>query len=713
MEFNRIKCSHLKKKADNALQGANLKVATDLYEEAIRVSPDKDVLKALHGNASLAYAKCNRYDKALEHADEAVRIAPAWGKGHWRRGVALVGLRRLEDAVECFSAAWKIQKDAECYSKLKAVIRSMPKEMLGRKMLDVVDKMLEGQARVVEVVESVVLEEGAFVLIDDIEKKYLAATKAGETPRDLSCYDVCLLWMTGKGPTPVEAFVFRSRACCRAKAYLQAREDAASALDALKVEMNVSSSHQEKLGSLDLCKLYAAAAYKALGDALMADSDHPDRNAAEALKSYTRAQHLGFLGEEIHDAAQAATDALTKEQVELAMEDVYKSPNAIDSFGMNGDDTRESKVTMTLTFKGSSLRTVSSHTREELRQLVASLTASHKSKVTIERVCARGGERISVDLQIMTRDYTLDNWTLRGLICDALRNTAADNGRADTARCIAEQLGILDESCVDIRVSDAVLPSAEDTSHVDGGRTLAPAVPQKVALAVPYKEYKLVDVEGNFIARAPKHAFCMSRVHYDRSEIQSETWVEIGDGSCRWRQTGSEIKVIVLGVPNGVPAKDLHVNFEPYMVSVRNKISGTVYLEGKLHRGIIPDECFWTHLGGRGEDSCCLTMTKMNLEVLQKHWMHSEMWWTKLFEDHPEISWDDYEKDYSDLPEEVLTRHYIREAQKEESKQIEYVDESRRKRLRNSNDTRKKSRMWALEELRDGSHAKIQLQANF
>lgn len=33
--------------------------------------------------------------------------------------------------------------------------------------------------------------------------------------------------------------------------------------------------------------------------------------------------------------------------------------------------------------------------------------------------------------------------------------------------------------------------------------------------------------------------------------------------------------------------------------------------------------------------------------------MHSEMWWPRLFTSHGEIAWDDYEKDYSDLPPEV------------------------------------------------------------
>ena len=40
--------------------------------------------------------------------------------------------------------------------------------------------------------------------------------------------------------------------------------------------------------------------------------------------------------------------------------------------------------------------------------------------------------------------------------------------------------------------------------------------------------------------------------------------------------------------------------------------------------------------------------------------MHSEMWWPRLLRHHGPgggVAWDDYEKDYSDLPEEVLQRH--------------------------------------------------------
>ena len=38
------------------------------------------------------------------------------------------------------------------------------------------------------------------------------------------------------------------------------------------------------------------------------------------------------------------------------------------------------------------------------------------------------------------------------------------------------------------------------------------------------------------------------RVYYDASERPEEVWAEHSDGSCRWRQTGSEVKVIALKV---------------------------------------------------------------------------------------------------------------------------------------------------------------------
>ncbi len=41
------------------------------------------------------------------------------------------------------------------------------------------------------------------------------------------------------------------------------------------------------------------------------------------------------------------------------------------------------------------------------------------------------------------------------------------------------------------------------------------------------------------------------------------------------------------------------------------------------------------------------------------------MWWPRLLEGHPDLSWDDYEKDYSDLPSEELRRHHDERAEEQ------------------------------------------------
>ena len=52
--------------------------------------------------------------------------------------------------------------------------------------------------------------------------------------------------------------------------------------------------------------------------------------------------------------------------------------------------------------------------------------------------------------------------------------------------------------------------------------------------------------------------------------------------------------------------------------AVVHRQSGEVYLEGKLERGIVPEESVWEHGGGVGEVGCTLYLHKMNLELLRR-----------------------------------------------------------------------------------------------
>ena len=44
---------------------------------------------------------------------------------------------------------------------------------------------------------------------------------------------------------------------------------------------------------------------------------------------------------------------------------------------------------------------------------------------------------------------------------------------------------------------------------------------------------------------------------------------------------------------------------------------------------------------------------------MRRHWLHSESWWPRLLRGQPAIAWDDYEKDYSDLPREARALHTL------------------------------------------------------
>ena len=45
-----------------------------------------------------------------------------------------------------------------------------------------------------------------------------------------------------------------------------------------------------------------------------------------------------------------------------------------------------------------------------------------------------------------------------------------------------------------------------------------------------------------------------------------QAWAEMADGSCRWRQTGSEVKVIALKVPADLPPRLLQVTIAPHHI---------------------------------------------------------------------------------------------------------------------------------------------------
>ena len=134
----RLKAEHLKKRGDEAFKESNYRQAwercvgvfgglrLDLqtlrtsrsklaachrrYTEALELHPDKAALHLLHANRSAAYCQGGRLEDALAAGDAAARLSPQWAKGHWRRGAALLALRRHPEAALAYQQAWRLSK---------------------------------------------------------------------------------------------------------------------------------------------------------------------------------------------------------------------------------------------------------------------------------------------------------------------------------------------------------------------------------------------------------------------------------------------------------------------------------------------------------------------------------------------------------------------------------------------------------------------------
>ncbi|BGP57531.1 hypothetical protein JCM8202_002251 [Rhodotorula sphaerocarpa] len=107
----------LKEEGNAAFKAGDFDTARAKYAAAIELEAESFVL---WGNRAFAILRSSApdYEAALADADEAVRLAPTWAKGHVRRGEALEGLGRKADAATAYEAAiqhgtGQIQKEAQ------------------------------------------------------------------------------------------------------------------------------------------------------------------------------------------------------------------------------------------------------------------------------------------------------------------------------------------------------------------------------------------------------------------------------------------------------------------------------------------------------------------------------------------------------------------------------------------------------------------------
>ncbi|XP_041840854.1 tetratricopeptide repeat protein 31-like isoform X2 [Melanotaenia boesemani] len=94
-------------------------MAVKYFTDAIKYNPTEF---KLFGNRSFCFEKLHEYDKALTDAELSLGICPGWVKGLFRKGRALAGLKRYEDAAQAFRDVLKLDSSyAEAAQELMRV----------------------------------------------------------------------------------------------------------------------------------------------------------------------------------------------------------------------------------------------------------------------------------------------------------------------------------------------------------------------------------------------------------------------------------------------------------------------------------------------------------------------------------------------------------------------------------------------------------------
>jgi len=126
----RQRAEAFKEKGNRAFGEKKFDEAINFYSEAIKIDARNHVY---FSNRSAAYMGKNMYSNALEDAEQCVKLNPKWGKGYFRRAVALLALSRASDAE----------------AVLQEGIRADPSNTDLRNKLDEVHKTLEKERRFV------------------------------------------------------------------------------------------------------------------------------------------------------------------------------------------------------------------------------------------------------------------------------------------------------------------------------------------------------------------------------------------------------------------------------------------------------------------------------------------------------------------------------------------------------------------------------------
>jgi len=104
----------MKEKGNEEFKKKNYEKAIEFYTYATEMDPTNHVF---YTNRAMCYAAMNKWDKSLRDAEKSISIKKDWEKGHYRKGVALQNLGRLQEAVQAFQECVKLSPQSGDFQK--------------------------------------------------------------------------------------------------------------------------------------------------------------------------------------------------------------------------------------------------------------------------------------------------------------------------------------------------------------------------------------------------------------------------------------------------------------------------------------------------------------------------------------------------------------------------------------------------------------------
>lgn len=767
--LNLIKLNHFKTKASAHLKDGNYVAAYETYSMCIvmvlessssssshkkRNKDETLVLESLYCNRSLTYEKAGKYTLALE---DALKCRDTNSKAKWRAAMALKGLNRFPDALECFRESYRLLPASERpsyfgeYNKVICnVTKRLTREDLGRYVMKEVNAVCLPPR--LETVTKLEQEEAMFRAI---REEHSQKRKPGDY------YTYVAKWVL-KPMSLSMAYIQRSQMFYKANCFKQARLDAAMAIENCKGGVSRKESmkeseketkkeekkeEEEEEGKEDEYNIsYKEAsiyvkyndrslkvepfAWYLLGKGFQGEPGFskedfvPDHNAAG--KCFARAQHLDPDNEMYRNAFRAMTSNLDNAEMSAVLNDKHEQYETSEFGIVDYDSNTDGDVYLghgKVTFEcvNAKLMMFTTASRFQLREYISKSANIELKKVLIESVKLVSSTSTKEDENKENEAFSPSSST--SLCVEFQMDFASDNEHAKKymnaidkeQKIVLKTLGLGKFSFVGIEFVAAKTLSFKGygfgrilQEEISAGKEIVVAQRPSKAIDLPYQNYKLTHSYGTPIERVEKHAFGMTEIHYDKGHMgrnKENVWVSLMDDSIRWRQSSSEVKVIVNTVPKDRYTKHhLDVSIKTKSLKITDRDTKEVYVSGELEYHVLPESSSWYHLQGDGEDGFVFLLEKANLKLLSKadDCEHADMWWDRLFSAHCKIAFDDYDKDYSDLPAPIMNTHLAFEHSKQSVSHIEFEETKERDSCQAKDDIRKRERQERLNVLRGG-----------